>query len=163
MWIQFLFSLLIVTAAALLIRALVIERRVIEARALTVLEHIALATAVALALLPSLALIVVPVYTGFAERVAENGGHVGTSAASGTLMETNGPWALLPVVLPFAITAMPLTVRASRHRRSITRVAAVLLTVFVVQGSFSIGLLYLPSAVALWVAALGARPGERTA
>ena len=163
MWIQFLFPFLIVAAAVLLIRALVIKRRPAEVRAPTVRERVALATAVALALLPSLVLLVVPVYAGFADRVSADGVHMGTSAARSTLVETIGLWALLPLVLPFAITATPLAVRASRHGRSTTRVAAVLLTVFVVLGSFSIGLLYLPSAVALWVAALGARPGERTA
>ncbi|MDP1860073.1 MAG: hypothetical protein Q8K82_15465 [Gemmatimonadaceae bacterium] len=163
MWIQILFPLLVVAAAALLIRALVVERLAVETRARTVVERVALATAVALALLPSLVLFIVPIYAGYTEHVTESGGLIGASTAGSTLVQANGLRAVLPLVLPLVLTVTPLVLRASRFRRSITRVAAVLLTVFVVLGSFSIGLLYLPSAVALWVAAWGARLAARTA
>ncbi len=71
-----------------------------------------------------------------------------------TLIEVNG-WGVLPILLvPAALTGLALltilkTNSGHTRRRVLVWVPAVLLLGFCILGSFSIGILYLPSALAL--------------
>jgi len=65
-----------------------------------------------------------------------------------TLLQINGPWSAVPVIFPLVVGLFPLIIRA----RGAGIMAAILLSGFVIIGSFSIGLLYLPSAAAMWLA-----------
>ena len=158
MWIQFVFPLLVVAAAGLLVRAIVIGREAVSAEFHTVRERIALRAAFALALIPSAVLLVVPVYAALTESETTSSGSPASSMSRGTLIQANGLWVLAVLFLPVVLTAAGLAARASTQRRSVIRAGALLLTAFVVLAGFSVGLLYLPSAVALWVAAIG--PGR---
>ncbi len=107
--------------------------------------------------------IVVPVYSS--RRVT-----ISTSAASAT-SETVGakrllqvdPRAAVVLAMPLLLSASPLVVRRRRARRSITFVAATLLSSLCVLGAMTIGLLFLPSALALWAAAILDGPAARAA
>jgi hypothetical protein len=67
-----------------------------------------------------------------------------------TLASVNGPTVYYGLVCPVVIAGVPLLLRARMYRV----VSALLLIGFVVVGSASIGLLYLPSAVMMILAAL---------
>jgi hypothetical protein len=68
---------------------------------------------------------------------------------SRTLIDANGAWVLIPVLLPVLVAAVPCV-----FRRWVTRViSAVVLGVFVLISGFTIGLCYLPAAIAMVVAA----------
>lgn len=107
--------------------------------------------------------IVVPVHSSRRATIA-------TSAASATpetvgakrLLDVN-PRAAVVLVMPLLLSASPLVVRRRRARRSITFVAATLLSGLCILGAMTIGLLFLPSALALWAAAILDGPAARTA
>lgn len=118
--------------------------------------------AVALALLPSLVLLVAPTYAGYSEYATSHGDELLRARTGGsTLVQGNGRWAVLTLCLPLILAIAPILLERPPFRRGATHVATVFLTVFVVLGSFSIGLLYAPAAIALWVASLGGRPQTR--
>lgn len=100
------------------------------------------ALAVSLAIGASLVLLLVPMYT---EVKLSAGGpeHVGHP----TVLETAGPSIFVPLLIPVALTALPLLVRG-RARTPVSVATAVALVVFVVIGSASIGWFYVPSLVA---------------
>lgn len=108
-------------------------------------------------------LIVVPVYSSRRAMIS-------TSAASAT-SETVGakrllqvsPRAAVVLAVPLLLSASPLVVRRRRARRSITFVAATLLSGVCVLGAMTIGLFFLPSALALWAAVILDGPAARTA
>lgn len=107
--------------------------------------------------------IVVPVYAS--RRVM-----ISISAAS-TTSETVGakrllqidPRAAVVLALPLLLSASPIVVRRCRARRAITFVAATLLSGLCVLGAMTIGLLFLPSALALWAAAILDGPAAHAA
>jgi len=66
-----------------------------------------------------------------------------------TIAEVNGSWVVGLMMIPILISLVPLGFPG----RPALIVATVLLWAFVVVGSFSIGLFYLPAAVALLLAA----------
>tara|TARA_B100000378_G_scaffold261160_1_gene242353 strand:- start:191 stop:619 length:429 start_codon:yes stop_codon:yes gene_type:complete len=76
-----------------------------------------------------------------------------------TLIEVNG-WCVLPILLvPAALTGLALvtilkTNAGQTSRRVLVWVASVLLLGFCILGSFSIGIFYLPSALALVVSSI---------
>ena len=77
-------------------------------------------------------LVVLPIYT----RVQ------GDRTTYATLIDVNGRWSILPVLLPVAFTGLPLIIEAR-----LIRVAATLLLIsFVLLSAFSIGLFYVPAA-----------------
>ena len=82
-------------------------------------------------------LVVLPFYTG----------SVNSQMKSATLIEVNGARAILPLMVPIALTVLPLIFPA----RWVWTVGAILLTVFVLLGAFSIGLFYAPAAVLMIV------------
>jgi hypothetical protein len=68
---------------------------------------------------------------------------------SAALIQVNGPQVVVPLTLPVAIASLPLVF----GRRAVRIAAAVLLGSFAVIGGFTIGMFYLPAALAMGVAA----------
>jgi hypothetical protein len=98
--------------------------------------------AVSLAVVASLVLLVVPMYTQVNLTL---GGPQQVSHP--TLLETNGPSIFVPLLIPVALTALPLLIRG-RARTPVSVATTVALVVFVVIGSASIGWFYVPALAA---------------
>jgi hypothetical protein len=77
-----------------------------------------------------------------------------------TLLEINPPTVLIPLAIPLVLTLIPLLVRAKRWR-IISIVCVVLLAVFTVIASASVGWFYIPALLAGLVAVLY-RPKHET-
>ena len=84
-------------------------------------------------------LLMVPVYVGS----YPNG------RMSATLLQVNGPWAIIPVLFPAVLAFLALVFR----KRVVRIVAAILIGGFTILSGFSIGLFYLPAATAMLLAA----------
>lgn len=114
--------------------------------------------ALSLAIVASLVLFLVPMYT---QIKLTSGGQ--DQASHPTLVETVGPSIFVPLLIPVALTALPLLIRG-RTRTPVSVATTVALVVFVVIGSASIGWFYVPAmaaAVAAVVTSMGshhARP-----
>jgi hypothetical protein len=80
-----------------------------------------------------------PAYSGF------NNGRPTTA----TLLEVNGQWAIVPVLLPVVVALVPVIF----PHRVIRIIAAVILGAFAAIAGFSIGLFYIPAALAMVAAA----------
>lgn len=82
-----------------------------------------------------------------------------SSDGRGTLLAVNGPDVLRVLLLPLVLTVVPLLVPGAERRRAVTWFSAAALVVFVVASGFSIGLFYVPSALAMvWAAGQPAEP-----
>jgi hypothetical protein len=85
---------------------------------------------------------------------------------SASLIEVNG-WQVLPILLvPAALTGLALLTILLTHTGQVRRkvllwVLTVLLLVFCILGSFSIGIFYFPSALALLLTAIGISASRR--
>jgi hypothetical protein len=79
-------------------------------------------------------LLVVPVYWG--------------SLGSGTLIEQNGKWVIVPVMFPVLAAFLPVVFR----NQAVRVIATLLISSFVTISSISIGLLYLPAALVMFLA-----------
>lgn len=112
--------------------------------------------ALVLALTASLLLLVVPVYSSVGGSAVVDGSGENQSitmeSSKTTLLEENGRAVLMVLSVPVLITLTPLLTRGRSHRRAWLLASAITLTVLCVLAGFSIGLLYLPAAVALWIA-----------
>ena len=111
--------------------------------------------AISLAIVASSMLLIVPVY---AQAKVTAGGleHVRHL----TLLEVIGPSILAPLLIPVVLTALPLLTRG-RARTSVSVVTTAALAGFVLIGSASIGLFYVPAlatAVAAVIVSIGSRP-----
>ena len=102
-----------------------------------------------------LGLVFGPVYQGVSVSAVAPGAPANVpTKTTATLIEVNG-WSVLPILLvPAALTGWALltilkTNAGQTRRRIIVWVASVLLLGFCILGSFSIGIFYLPSALAL--------------
>jgi hypothetical protein len=115
-------------------------------------ERIALGLGVVLGLVPVIWLLFIPTYGVWTETMAAGGSARSSTTGSATILEVEGPSALIPLLLPLALLAVPVVGWRAAKRRAITRLAAILLTVFVVLGSFTVGLFFVPAALALWMA-----------
>ncbi len=109
----------------------------------------------ALAWVVVLGLVFGPVYQGVSVTAAAPGAPANEpTKTTATLIEVNG-WGVLPILLvPAALTGLALltvlrTNSGQTRRRVLVWVPAVLLLGFCILGSFSIGIFYLPSALAL--------------
>jgi hypothetical protein len=80
---------------------------------------------------------------------SSSGGEIVTTK---TALEVNGPWLVLLLLVPIAIAALPLFARG-RAWVVLSIVSASLLWVFVILGSFTIGVLFAPAALLALVAA----------
>lgn len=108
--------------------------------------------ALSLAIMASLVLLLVPMYT---QVKLTSGGPEQVSHP--TLVETVGPSIFVPLLIPVALTALPLLTRG-RTRTPVSVATTVVLVVFVVIGSASIGWFYVPAmaaAVAAVVTSMG--------
>ena len=112
------------------------------------------AIAFALTIAVGLVVLLVPLYSGAA---VTNDGPVQVTAS--TLLETVGPSIVLPLLIPAALTGLPLLVRG-RAGRFASIGTTVALGVFIAVASASIGWFYVP-ALAAAVASLSAGPENR--
>jgi hypothetical protein len=71
-----------------------------------------------------------------------------------TLIAANGFWVLIPILLPVAVASMPLAFHGPKMRI----LSSVLLGTFVLISGFTIGLCFLPAAVASVLVASRRRP-----
>jgi hypothetical protein len=100
-------------------------------------------------------LLVVPMYSGASStRTIENGGTVTKMTDRGLSgIDLHIGWtALIPMAVPILLALLPLLLRNPRARRRALAAAAIITGVLVVLGAASIGLFYLPGAIALAVA-----------
>ncbi|TDE95834.1 hypothetical protein EXU48_06115 [Occultella glacieicola] len=95
-------------------------------------------------------LLVLPLYSG--TRSTPDG----TEDITATLLEVNGPGALVPMLVPVLLTAVPLLVPSGRLP-GVTIACAALLVFLMVLGGATIGLFYAPAAIAAVVALLARR------
>ena len=104
--------------------------------------------------------LVVPVYatsTSTAVAILPGEPPVATSSLGReTLLGVNGPGAATILLIPVLLAALPLIPRRPGSRRALSAIGALLLGIFVVLASASIGLFYAPALVALALAAAGA-------
>jgi hypothetical protein len=120
--------------------------------AVTRRERMALRLGVVLGLVPVLWFLFIPTYGVRTETMAAGGSSPSSTTSTATMLEVVGPSVLIPLLLPLALLAVPVVGWRAAKRRTITKLAAILLTVFVVLGSFTVGLFFIPSALALWMA-----------
>ena len=91
-----------------------------------------------LALAAAVYLLVWPIYSGF------NGGR----PTRGTLLEVNGPHALIPVMFPVLMTLAAWLLR----KEALRIIATILIGGFALIGGFTIGLFYMPAAILMLLA-----------
>ena len=125
---------------------------------------ISIVVAHALAWVVALWLTFGPIYQGVSVTAAIPGDvAIESTRVSATLIDVNGLRVLPLLLAPVALTALALlaallTDAWSAKRKVLVWVSAVLLLGFCVVGSFSIGVFYLPAALALTISAiLGSR------
>jgi hypothetical protein len=80
-----------------------------------------------------------------------------------TFLAINGPDALVPLLFPVLLAAVPLFPAAAHQRRVRAATVAVVLLAFSVIAGFSIGLYFVPSALALLTVAILGVVTERSA
>jgi cytochrome bd-type quinol oxidase subunit 2 len=86
----------------------------------------------------------------------DSAGHVTTTHPS--LMTTEGPTVLIPLLVPFVITLIPVLLHRRHPAAELARiVAAVLMSMGVVLAILSIGVFFLPALIALIAAAASGR------
>jgi len=114
-------------------------------------------------LLAGIAAVVLLVFpTGRYESGSAGPGGVSVqTTGSTTLVQSDGWGVLVPLSIPVVIAGVPLALSRTRWRRGALVAASVLLVIFVVLGAASVGLFYLPAAVATVAAAIvDARGGQ---
>ncbi len=97
-----------------------------------------------------------PIYTGVSVSPGESGT---SSVSSKTLIEVNGLWSALLIVLPIIVTAIGLIATlpgTARPRIMLTLrwASFTFMLLFCVAGIYSIGIFYLPAAIGALVAAI---------
>lgn len=107
-----------------------------------VLQFVAFTLAIAAGLI----ILLVPGYTEVT-RVNDGPEQVRTL----TLLEAEGPSMFVPLLIPVALTGLPLLLTA-RVRKGASIATTVALAVFTVVGSASIGWFYLPGTIAAFIA-----------
>jgi hypothetical protein len=101
-----------------------------------------------LAALASVLSLTLPMYRG--QNNLERTGEAGTvEVRHETLSDVNGPMIRYILAIPVIIAGVPVLLRL----RTVRIISAVLLTGWVVVGAASVGLFYLPSAIAMILAA----------
>ena len=91
-----------------------------------------------LALAAAIFLLVWPVYSGFD----------GVNTTHATLLQINGSWAILPVVFPVFLALLPLVFK----KHAVHIIATVVMSAFSFISGFTIGLFYVPAAIAMLLA-----------
>ena len=113
--------------------------------------------AIAWTVLVSAFLLFGPVYSGRSTTPGTDGTMVESTEPGRSLLEVNGPRALIAVAFPLAFVLVPLLARDPTLRRQLGIFSVILLVALVLIGGFSIGLFYLPSAIAMLVFVLSMR------
>ena len=83
------------------------------------------------------------------------------TAGHATLVAVNGPRVYLILAVPVLASALVALPWPADLRRPIAVVGAAITTAFVVLGMLSVGMFFLPSAVALIALATATQPGSR--
>ena len=97
------------------------------------------AASVGMAVAAAIFLLLWPVYSGFdGERPTHK-----------TLLEVNGVWAVIPVMIPVLIALVPLVFR----NQAVRVIAAIVMGAYVLVSGFSIGIFYLPAGFLMVLAA----------
>jgi hypothetical protein len=122
------------------------------------LDQRAVILAVLLAAAASLTLLGLPVYSVSSHWTGQGGS--GSSDDSVTLLEANGVGVLRLLLFPLALALIPLLVPGARGQRVATWASTAILVVFVILSGLSIGLFYVPSALAMVWAASHLRGGQ---
>ena len=104
-----------------------------------------------------------PVYSSERTTLDISGGPEIHSAGSATLAAVNGPWVYLTLAIPVLAAALAALPWPAGFRRPAAIGGAVIASVFVVLGMMSVGMFFLPSAVALIALALATGPSSRPA
>ena len=86
----------------------------------------------------------------------------GRTGDSAGLLAVNGPHALI-VLVPVVLAALPILVRRPERRQMVAVLAALLIGGFAFLGAASVGLLFLPTAIALVFVAIEAERASRPA
>ena len=99
-------------------------------------------------------LLYAPLYKGIESHCTE--GDCGTIQITRTLVEVNGTWVIYQLVAVTLVSGVPLFVALWRFaaQRAVTWVVTLLLITYSIAGSFTIGLLFMPSAILLLLAAV---------
>jgi hypothetical protein len=105
-----------------------------------------------LAVVAAVALLVIPTAREETVSSSPTGGTV-RSGRSMTLLQSQGPHVLIPLAIPVVLAGIPLAFGWKRPRRLALTAAGLLLLIFVVLSLASIGVFYLPAAVAMLAAA----------
>jgi hypothetical protein len=71
-----------------------------------------------------------------------------------TLVEINGPWALVVLAFPTVLALLPVVF----PKRAVRILSATRLVIFSLLGAFTVGLAYLPAAVAMGFGAAARHP-----
>ena len=154
--------LLVLASLGLLLRAFAIGRRPGGVLPYRRAERAALWLAFWLALIPPLFLLIAPTGSVLSRTESTGADSASTTILRVRLLEVVRPWEALFLALPIVLVAAVLLARTSSERRSVMLMAAALLTLFVVLGAMTIGVIFVPSMVALWLAVLLAPRRPRT-
>ena len=92
-----------------------------------------------------------PIYQGVSVT-ASSSGAVTSSSEGGTIVAENGLWVVVPLCIPPVLAALGM-IAVARRRRALVWVLGGVLLGFAVLSGFSIGLFYLPAAIALLLSA----------
>lgn len=126
------------------------------------LSRIAHGVAIACAAGASIYLLFAPLYPSQASEAADSPGPVNAITGRATMVSVNGPRIMIAFAIPLLLVAAPLLTNKPTSRKIATLLCGILLLGFVVLGSMSIGLFYLPSAFALLISAAAARASPTT-
>ena len=109
-------------------------------------KRVAQLIAFVFATVAGIAVLFVPSY---ATVTSDSGGN--ETIGSSTVWEVNGPISLIVIAIPIAVTILPLLVRGPSWP-AVSVIAAVLIGLFAVIGSFTIGFYFIPAVAAEIVA-----------
>jgi hypothetical protein len=101
------------------------------------------ATSLGLAIAAAVFLLVWPVYSVSVTRGVGIGQRPITSARRATLLQVNGSWAIIPVMFPVAIAALPVVFR----KQPVRVIAMLLMSAFSIVAGMSVGTFYAPAAI----------------
>lgn len=117
--------------------------------------------ALGFALVATLVLLFVPLVEDLVGPVVNGGDVAPVDVKRVTIPESKSWWIALPLLLPVAVTALPLLARRRRAELPLRFGAAALLGALVAVAEGSIGPFYLPSALAMAIAAFMGRAARR--
>lgn len=146
-------TLLPVVGSTFVVCALVAIKRYSKNTTLACPEERAAAIAsLAFAVAASVLLLILPIYAGERLQVGPDGRSMATSLGSRNLLDMMGWRVLVPLGLPVLFAAMPVALMRTVLRPALEAIAATFLVGFALMGAVSVGLYYLPSAIAIIVA-----------